>query len=171
MRTIILCLVFSSFLSACAILYQGQTDSFNKEIKLLEIKSYQNDILISLFSKQEFELLIPLRTISKYTYIKNESELEYFCFYISSLLKNKSNDRKIQNSKFGLNDWISGKFTILQRDLFESGDFLIYNNKTNNYIEKVVVRWESWYAGPLAASFDLWVYIGDFVLYEDHVMA
>ncbi len=171
MRFIMLFLVLSSFLSACAFVDNAKTTTFNEEVKLLKIDSYKDETLISVYSNEEFELLIPLREILRHTYIGDERDLADCCNYISYLLKNKSNNQKIKDSKFELGWFSSDKFKILDKELFESGDYLIYNNKTNKYIEKVVVRWESWYSGPLAASFELWVYIDNFVFYEFNMMS
>ena len=54
--------------------------------------------------------------------------------------------------------------TYLQADTATRA-LLIFNHKTKKYIENVRVKWESWYAGPLAAYFCLKVYIDDNLFY------
>jgi hypothetical protein len=57
------------------------------------------------------------------------------------------------------------KFFIKDSKFFESGDYFVYNTKTKEYIKEVKITIRSWYAGPLAASFDYIVTANNIVLY------
>ncbi len=157
----------------------SSTSSSNTKVALYP-KDFKtcNCIIINLYSKGDYELLIPLTELTNFINFYSDSYMIEYFRDIDSLVNHTDAKNKIIQNPLICNGQRSRYFCLGNKSyflllvrLFQSGNYYIRNTKTNKSVESVRVKTESWYSGPLAASYDVWVYIDGFIFWEDHTQA
>jgi hypothetical protein len=156
-------------LYSCAIFDSpGKYTSFEKNIKLLtkeDRKEHSDNRFISILQKGKYELIIPITYFMNFKFYNNDKAFLEYCTQISSVIQNSQPGEIISKGDLSYKDRKHGTRLL---DLLESGRYYIINIETGGYVEEVELKWERCYAGPLAASFDATLKIGNFILWETH---
>ena len=163
MKIILITMAAFIFLSSCSIFNNGESEYYKKKVYLLDEKDYKESILFIVYTKDSFELQVPLIKLTNYVYIENEEKLTDYFDFINSIIKSEPKSSKINTPLIGF-AFQSGyyKYGLLPRRLFESGDYKIYNTKSKTYIKDVIVELDESYSGPMAASISYWVFINGY---------
>lgn len=172
-----LLIIFSLIIfTSCSIFQEGRTSSLEKKVKLWYNKDFilTQVLCIKLYSKGNYDLIIPLSKLNQFIIFNSNTHLLNYSENIKSWVEIYEKEKKIiDNTLFIFDECLgrNGKLGIKVRDLFESGQYMILNNKTNTFVNEVLYRMETWWDGPLAGSCDVWIYIGDFIFWEEHILS
>jgi len=148
--------------SSCSIFNCEDDLNFKKIILLMDSTDVKDNILINFYSKGDFELRVPLRYLPNSMYFSDDKGLRDFCKYADSIISNNSSGKIVTSSDI-FDFWLHiSRFSIRERELFKSGDYLIYNKKTKTYVKKITVKSESRHYGPLSGYHNFIVIIDDF---------
>ncbi|MDT3740460.1 MAG: hypothetical protein RO257_13270 [Candidatus Kapabacteria bacterium] len=145
MLRILICLCFINIVlfQSCRSGYTAIEENEEKTIKLSTPTKevYSNNVIIKLIKVDDLEVHIPLIFISKYVEFRNENILRLYINYLKDFLS--SFNKGVFDGTFYIGneyDDMDGykylmsndiKFFIKDSKFFESGDYFVYNTKTN----------------------------------------
>jgi len=161
-------LVIFFILSSCSSFEVNEKD-FTRQIGFHK-KHFGNTIVVKVYSNGPYDLLVPFRKLSGHIHFGSDGKYQKFLKYADSLLWSHRL-KKATIIDLPKEFTYPAKFDLLLTSLFRYGEISIYDNHSKKYVKEVRIRESSYYGGPLAAGFDFWVYIGDFIFYEMHMNA
>lgn len=167
---IFLFLIITQF--SCNMFQDGETNYYKKVVNIKQLKDLDtnNSLWIRIPLEKNFELQISISKIIKFINFSSEKDLNRFYEIINQIVTTKDKILSIPELKFG-GHYSDQKFWISEPLLFKSGEYLIYSIKEMKYISNVEIESDSWYSGPLAASFDFTVKVDGVIIYEIHIMS
>ena len=156
-------------LVSCSFFRHGVIEK-NEDIKIdLEDKIMKNSVILSIYRNGDYELKTSLSKIIKYIYFYNDADLIRFCKnvdYLFPTIDSISKTIYCFNSDISEIKLFNREYSVRLYDFLTSGDYYIYDLKNKNYIKEIRIIYKYWDAGPLAASTEYRVWIGDYLFWE-----